>query len=85
MLHGVGLSRVRGMEKRSSCGTKEEIELMGERIMIRNVSNALETAAKLGWTDPDAKDRVADHWYAFASKPDAYFSTSQCQAIGWKD
>ncbi len=85
MLHEAGFSRVRGMEKRYFSGTKEEIELMGNRIMIGNVSKALETAAELGWTDAEAKNRVADQWYSFAAKPDAYISTSQCQAIGWKE
>ena len=85
MLHEAGFTRVRGMSRSDSKGTKEEIELAGSQGFIDVFSNAMETAAKLGWTDAGAKDRVADQFYAFAAKPEAFYSVLVCQAIGWKE
>lgn len=85
MLHEAGFKHVQGMSRTRFGGTEDEIALVGNQFAIGVISNALDTAIKLGWADSGAKDRVTDQWAEFAAKPNAFFSFGDYQAIGWKE
>jgi SAM-dependent methyltransferase len=86
LLRDCGFQRVEATASVEFYGTRLRTEQWGRRMAKLLLDGSFRDAVlKQRWIDGACLTHMADEWSAWGERPDAFWSMTACEAVGWND